>query len=389
MNYTLQWLSGVPYLSALPSANIQVIDEYLTKVPNFAEGSAHLTSGTVSLDGGASLVFWVKGGFRADSALITIPVAKSITIQSGGSLVADSGSTLSIAGSTSVTGDVDFSIGTTSFLVGSSCEVFSDAFQFLQGSFLSFNGAPGDLAQLNMQADSRLFLSSGGLLELETGALFKLKSGSTATIKSGAFFVVESDDFTVLGGQITVDGSGAPVSELLATGANAAIVVENSAALSVSGASFALSSSATFSLASSCTTTDASTTTRSGPELLSGPDATTAYRQVYPTNASQTLTVQYGDTFYCPTGVGANITYILAQPSPIRSVRAWFKRKLAGSEPGDVTLSTHGGPTPIVKFNQGNSTEAGAMVEYNIAAGRWEALSWCGNVGGTIPGQPL
>jgi hypothetical protein len=388
-NYVLQWASGVPYLSILPSEKVENIDEFLTKVPNFQEGSAHITSGTVSIDGGASLVFWVKGGFRADSALITVPSAKSITFKSGSDFIAEPGSDLLIEGDTIIDADVAVQGGLFTWQADANVNFYSEDNYFLQGSGLIFSGLLGNIAQLNIGQYSRMFVSNTGAIDLDSGSDITFKSGSLTALNTGAFFNVYTTLFAVKpGGKITVDGSGS-VAQIIFDGGNALCTLQDGAELTTINALVAFSTGTTFTLTSSCTTSDASTRTRSGPEILSGNGASTRWRQQHPSNATQTLTVQNGDTFYIPTGVSADITYTLAQPSPVAAIRAKFKRKCSGAEAGAVFLATHSGPN-IVKFNQGNSTEAGAEVEYNVSASRWEPLLWSGNVGGSVtPGQPL
>ena len=91
-NYTIQLPWGVPYKSKLPSAKIEVIDVYLSKVPNFVDGSTHTAAAQVIL-GGAGM--WVTGAFQADSADITITNGKALDVLSGGQISTASGSTYS------------------------------------------------------------------------------------------------------------------------------------------------------------------------------------------------------------------------------------------------------------------------------------------------------
>lgn len=73
-----------PYKSKVPSDWANDLDTYLTKVPNWMDGSDHTTSGSVILRGGQ---LYVVDDFRADSARITITTGKSLTVNSGGAVV--------------------------------------------------------------------------------------------------------------------------------------------------------------------------------------------------------------------------------------------------------------------------------------------------------------
>jgi len=76
------WILKGPYAfkEKLPSADVNDMDTYLTKVPNWVDGSDHTASTQVILRGAG---LYVIGAFKADSAEVIIPSGKSFTSASG------------------------------------------------------------------------------------------------------------------------------------------------------------------------------------------------------------------------------------------------------------------------------------------------------------------
>lgn len=388
-NWTLLRALGFAIKSRLWNYEMNAIDEYLVKTPNFSDGSTHTATGVVTLAGAG---MHVSGAFTADSAAITISSGKTLTIASGGTITTISGSTSTFAGAATVTSTWAFSgAGKATFAGSTAWDITAGTSYVRAGAVISVFGA------VSIDAGGA-FTSSDPTVTGSWDGVWTFSSSSQTDFNTSATLNIFTTAATIKpGAKVTVDGSGGSVAEILFSGANAKLNINNGQFIAQGASSVAITGTSTLSvfgtvaitLGSSTTTTDASTRTRSGPETLNGNNATTSYRQVFPSNATQTLTVEHGDTFYCPSGVNADITYTLAQPSPIKALRAKFKRKLSGTETGDIWIATHTGPTNIVRFNVGNTTEAGAEVEYNVAASRWEPLLWSGNVGGTsTPGQP-
>lgn len=77
-NWSLQ--GPFPYKSVVPSNWATDLDEYLTKVPNWIDGSDHTAASQVILRGAG---LYVVGAFRADDAQVTISSGKSFIAASG------------------------------------------------------------------------------------------------------------------------------------------------------------------------------------------------------------------------------------------------------------------------------------------------------------------
>ena len=107
-NWPLYFASGVGFNGFLPSAFVDSVDEFLTKVPNWMDGSDHTASGQVKLRGAGLRVY---DNFQADDA--------TITITSGKSLAAVSGSTFVVGGT--------FTVGTSAVMVVNTQGTFTQA----------------------------------------------------------------------------------------------------------------------------------------------------------------------------------------------------------------------------------------------------------------------
>lgn len=317
-NYGLQWAGGVPHKSKLPSAKIEVIDVYLTKVPNWSDGSDHTTAGQVILRGEG---LYVVHKFRADDAQVTITSGKTFTTNSGSTTTLNGAGTIGAEFVVSGSGQIAFESGTDLI-------VRAGATATIQGAFED----PGLLVMnehATMNAEDGSFINVYGTFNYESTAVANLLAG-------GAFNVYGSGFVIKPGATVSVTGTGGSPSEV-AWGANTEASFGD-------GAELNLNKGSSMTISSSTAVLHEGTETRSNYTVMIGADAYVGLRVANMSNTTGTLNAWENDLWHLEDALAADIVKTLAVPPGSRKVRTIIRRTAtAGADTFKCTLKNHDG----------------------------------------------
>jgi hypothetical protein len=176
---------GWAFKSKFLSSEAEEMDDRFTKVPNFAEGSSHTSTGKVELYGEGAEVT----PFVSDDADLRIDSDHEVRWLAGSSLVVMPGATeVTIASSASFTANLTMA-GTGAFLTINASN-FLDIKASAQGivragGLFTIQGASGNPGTLAIANFGVLTLQSGAMQTVLSGATLYQASGSTWEVVSG------------------------------------------------------------------------------------------------------------------------------------------------------------------------------------------------------------
>lgn len=175
-NWTLLRALGWTAKTRLYAAEMETIDTWLVKVPNFQDGSTHTGTGAVTLAGTGGFV--CTAPFTGTKCQITVPTGKTIELTGSGAINA----------------------GASSTITGSSGAQILGAFRLGPDAVWTCNGSSGHVAQVVYGQYSTCTLQSGAGFTCNSGSIFTIGSGCTVAITVGGGGNP---------GSITIAGSGA------------------------------------------------------------------------------------------------------------------------------------------------------------------------------------
>lgn len=143
------------------AAEMQTVDEFLVKVPNFQDGSTHNGTGAVTLAGTGGLV--CTAPFTGTQCQITVPTGKTIELTGTGAINA----------------------GATSTINGASGAQVLGLFRLGPNAVWTCNGSAGNVAQVIYGQYSTCVFSSGSAISCSSGSSFTLGSGCTVAVTVG------------------------------------------------------------------------------------------------------------------------------------------------------------------------------------------------------------
>jgi hypothetical protein len=259
-------------VTRLLNLELQKIDTFLTKVPNFFEGSSHNAAAQVEL-GGAGLklngatALEVNGTAKWDSgAVADFLSGANVFIRSGAFLTAQAGSTVGLNGT------INSAAATWNF-TGFGTSTFGTNWQTTFNGDVFFGPTPSGIVIFNgavsINSTCTVDVASGGVVEWLSGAHLNVDGGAFINIAGSVTFDLFSTMTVHSGGGINLQSG----SNFDLRGAGE---VHSGATLTMSGT--LLYATAAVLIDSDTIITDASATNRTGPTTRTGNAAIDGWR---------------------------------------------------------------------------------------------------------------
>lgn len=399
-NWTLLRALGFALKSRLYSAEMEDVDTFLTKVPNFAEGSDHSSSAPVKL-GGSGL--WLYGPFRSDDVATIygrlyldhseglghtiFGTGTGTTWQSGAQVSWLAGSVLSITGTDNTTlqlsvftsrwdiygSKLNFNSG--SIVNGNAGSTWAWAGSWLAATALSFGAYTtlqligtslghavinfGAFAELNMTAASSASFGSG--VAIADSSSWTRSAGTHLFTGTSLLQFAGSSGITV-GSGVTLDASGMNLVGTFNVG---------SSVWNLTGAAWTFGSGSTLNVNTDILRTKA--------DIPTGTAAFRAHRAAVDIPTSGTMSVTVGDAFRIPNNNSGDLTVTLATPSEPTWAVFYSTDNFASSSSFFFNIRANGGVDPLVVFNGVTHQGAASVVLF------WTGFNWIPF--GTHPGD--
>lgn len=399
-NWTLLRALGFALKSRLYSFEMEDVDTFLTKVPNFAEGSDHSSSAPVKL-GGSGL--WLYGPFRSDD-VATIYGRMNFdhteglghanwrtgtvsTWETGAQCAWQAGTVLSITGTSNTTLQLsvftsrwDFSgsklnFNSGSLVNGNAGSTWAWAGTGLAATVLSFGayttlglvGTSLGHAIINFGAFSELNMTAASAGSFALGVPIADSSSWTRSAGTHLFTGTSLLQFAgssgiTIGSGITIDASGANLIGTYNVG---------SSTWNVTGAAWTFGSGSTLSVNTDILRTKA--------DIPTGTGAFRAHRAAVDIPTSGTMNVTVGDAFRIPNNNSGDLTVTLATPSEPTWAVFYSTDNFASSSSFLFNIRANGGVNPLVVFDGTTHQGAASVVLF------WTGFNWIPF--GTHPGD--
>jgi hypothetical protein len=405
MNWSKLRPLGFALFSKLYSPEMQAIDAWLVKTPNWIDGSTHaLGAGTTLLLNGPGL-FEVAAPFQADDADITITATKKLHVLLNGQILTDTGALATFNGNVlfnalakvEATGTFQVkSSGTFEFLLGSHNYVRN-------GAVLNVD-AGGDISVTGGASQATISINDSGKITFYNGSVLSLLLNSYALAAGDWDWSATSVQQLIAGAQLKIFGSGAVIqpdgtlsvggtaghgAQIRWLSSNSFATFEDGSHMTSNGATFYYGAGSTIFYTTGIVITDGATRNVSHLiNLLPSTGADITYPLDIGRTTSGTLDMNSGHTIEAPHGALGLITWTLGTPSSGKRVRRHLVRfcNSATSDSGGINVQTTGA-LQIGKLNQGTDTNGVLIVEFSPELARWFVVSGLGNV--SIPGDTV
>jgi hypothetical protein len=211
-------------LSLVSSAILEQIDRRLYKTVNGDEGGVWAPTPTAIIIGGLGLQ--VTGPFAASNANITITTGKFLTVESGGTIAAQSGSIINLAGTTTISGPVTINNGVV-VTSEADIELTDGELKITHPAALKIDGAATLSQTFLVAGGAGIGVANTGNVTWQDGAIANHQLGSTTTFALGSSLTINGTLAQGSGSVWTLNGTHN-------LGSTAVVTAHNSSAITIS-----------------------------------------------------------------------------------------------------------------------------------------------------------